>query len=105
MPMVAATRQGTVRIQAAQSAARIPRHLARAEPPGRPTVACTRSATTGRSASVPANNSSESSPTWARMACRSAWLSGWTEPLGRSSSKGNGWGLGLAMAASFQWHG
>src|SRR5512132_529820 len=36
------------------------------------------------------------------MACRSAWLSGCTDPLGRSSSsKGNRCGVGLAMEASF----
>ena len=36
------------------------------------------------------------------MACKSAWLSGRTDPLGRSlSSKGNRRGVGLAMKASF----
>jgi hypothetical protein len=73
------------------SAARIRRHRPWAEPPGRPTLARTRTATTGRSATVPASSSSESSARWARMAWRSAWLSGRTEPLGRSSSsKGHG---------------
>jgi hypothetical protein len=97
---MAATRQGTVRIQAAHSAARIRRHLAWAEPPGRPTLARTRIATTGRSAPVPASNWPGSSLRWAKMAWRSAWLSGRTDPLGRSSSsKGNRWGL--AMEASF----
>src|SRR5215218_7785035 len=64
-------------------------------PPGRPTVARTRTATTGGSVPVPAGSWSGSSVRWARMACRSAWLSGRTDPLGRSSSsKGNrrGWG-------------
>jgi hypothetical protein len=101
MPRVAATRQGRLRIQTAQSVARIRRHLAWAEPPGRPTLARTRTATTGRFALVPASRPSGLSPRWARMAWRSAWLSGWTDPLGRSSSKGNRWGVGLAMAASF----
>src|SRR5215218_863209 len=102
MPRVAATRQGRVRVQAALSAARNRFHLASAEPPGRPTVARTRSATTGRSAPVPASSWSGSPPRWARMACRSAWLSGRTDPLGRSlSSKGNRRGVGLAMEASF----
>jgi hypothetical protein len=45
-----ATRQGSVRVQAAHSTARCWRHLAWAEPPGRPTVARTRTAATGRSA-------------------------------------------------------
>ena len=52
---MAATRQGRVRVQAAHSAARRRRHSAWAEPPGRPTLARTRTATTGRSAPVPAS--------------------------------------------------
>src|SRR4029450_1929386 len=68
--------------------------------PGGPTLSRTRIATTGRSAPVPASNSFGSSLRWAKMAWRSAWLSGRTEPLGRSSSsKGNR--RGLAMEASF----
>jgi hypothetical protein len=91
MPRTVATRQDTVRIQAAHSAARIRRHLACAEPPGRPTLARTRIGTTGRSALVPASSWSWSSLKWSKMAWRSAWLSGRTEPLGRaSSSKGHG---------------
>ena len=42
--------------QAAHSAARARRHRAWAEPPGRPTLARTRTATTGRSAPVPASS-------------------------------------------------
>ena len=80
---MAATRQGRVRVQAAHSAARSRRHRASAEPPGRPTVARTRTATTGRPASVPARSWSGSSPKWARMACRSAGLRGRTDPLSR----------------------
>jgi hypothetical protein len=45
-----ATRQGRVRVQAARSAARARRQAAWAAPPGRPTLARTRIATTGRSA-------------------------------------------------------
>jgi hypothetical protein len=106
IPRVTATRQGRVRVQAAHSAARNCRHLAWAEPPGRPTLARTRTATTGRPVSVPVSSWSGSSPRWAKMACRSAWRSGRTDPLGRSSSsKGNRWGLGLAMEASFLWRG
>jgi hypothetical protein len=53
-------------------------------PPGlggaaRPTVARTRTATTGRSASVPASSSSGSLVRWAQMASRSAGLSGRAE--------------------------
>jgi hypothetical protein len=51
-----AIRQGRVRVQAAHSAARSCRHLAWAEPPGRPTLARTRIATTGRSAAVLASS-------------------------------------------------
>ena len=101
IPRMAATRQGRVRVQAAHSAARIRRHLAWAEPPGRPTLARTRTATTGRSAPVPASSWSGSSPRWARMACRSAWLSGRTDPLGRSSSSSKGQGRELAIGCSF----
>ena len=42
-----AIRQGRDRVQAVHSAARIRRHCARAAPPGRPTLARTRTATTG----------------------------------------------------------
>ena len=69
-------------------------------PPGWPTLARTRMATTGRSAPVPASSWSGSSSRWARMACRSAWLSGRTDPLGRSSSS-KGQGRGLAIGGSF----
>jgi hypothetical protein len=48
-------------IQAAHSAARVRRQAACAEPPARPTVAHTRTATTGRSAPVPTSSSSGSS--------------------------------------------
>jgi hypothetical protein len=34
---------------------------------------------------------------WARMACRSAWLSGRTDPLGRFSSSSKGHGRELAI--------
>ena len=47
IPRMAATRQGRVRIQVARSAARNRCQVAWAEPPGRPTVARTRIATTG----------------------------------------------------------
>jgi hypothetical protein len=83
---MAATRHGRPRVQTAHSVARSCRHRAWAEPPGRPTLARTRAATTGRSAPVPASSSSGSSLWWARTAWRSAWLSGRTDPLGRSSS-------------------
>src|SRR4029453_3618509 len=96
MPRMAATRQGRVRIQAAHSAARNRRHRAWAEPPGWPTLARTRTATTGRSAAVPASSCSGSSVRWRRMACRSARLSGRTDPLARSSSS-NGHGRALAI--------
>jgi hypothetical protein len=98
-PNFTAARQGRVRVQAAQSAARTCRHRTWAEPPGRPTLAGTRTANTGRSASVSASSWSGSLLSWVRMACRSAWLSGRTEPLGRSSSKG--YGRGLAIGCSF----
>src|SRR4029450_1299434 len=42
-----------------------------------------------------------SSPRWAKMACRSAWLSGRTDPLGRSSSSSKGHGRELAIGYSF----
>jgi hypothetical protein len=58
---MAVTRQGRVRVQAAHSAARTRRQAAWAEPPGRPTLARTPIATTGRSAWVPASSSSGSS--------------------------------------------
>src|SRR5829696_6994403 len=99
-PRTATTRHGRLRVQAAHSAARARRHCAWAEPPGQPTLVRTRTATTGRSALVPASSSSGSSPRWARMACRSAWLSGRTDPLGRSSSS-KGQGRGLAIGCSF----
>ena len=41
MPRVTAARQAKVRVQATRSAARVRRHLAWADPPGRPTVART----------------------------------------------------------------
>ena len=86
---------------AAHSAARSCRQVAWAEPPGRPTLVRTRTATTGRSAPVPASNSSWSSLRWARMAWRSAWLSGRTDPLGRSSSsKGHGRELAIGYSLS-----
>src|SRR5215207_8745141 len=96
---MAAIRQGRVRVQAAHSAARARRQVAWAEPPGRPTVARTRTATIGRSALVPARRPSGSSARWARIASRSVWLSGRTEPLGRSSSQGHD--RELAIGASF----
>jgi hypothetical protein len=65
-PRRTATRQGSVRVQAAHLTARCWRHLAWAEPPGRPTVARTRTATTDRSALVPASSWSGSSPRWGR---------------------------------------
>src|SRR5512132_1332 len=100
-PRMTATRQGRVRTHAAHSAARICRHLAWAEPPGWPTVARTRTATTGRPASVLASSSSGSSARRARMAWRSAGLSGRTDPLGRSSSsKGHGRDLAIRSAPS-----
>jgi hypothetical protein len=92
-----ATRQGKLRVQAAHSAARIRRQFACAEPPGRPTLARPRPSTTGRSSPARASNSSGSSPRWARMAWRSAWLSGRTDPLGRSSSSSKGHGCGLLI--------
>ena len=98
MPRMAATRQGRVRVQAAHSAARRRRHLAWAEPPGRPMLARTRIATTDRPALVLASSWSGSSFRWVRMACRSAWLSGFIDPLGRSSSsKGQGRGLAIGV--------
>src|SRR5215207_2077073 len=101
MPRVAATRQGRVRIQAAHSLARIRRQVAWAEPPGRPTLARTRTATTGRSSPVPVSSWSGSSLRWAKIAWRSAWLSGRTEPLGRSaSSKGHGRALAIRVLLS-----
>jgi hypothetical protein len=102
MPRMAASRQGTVRVQAAHSAARARRQAAWAEPPGRPTLARTRTATTGRLAPVPASSWSGSSSRWARMACRSAWLRGRTEPLDRSSSS-KGHGRDLDMGAPLWW--
>jgi hypothetical protein len=72
IPRMAAIRQGRVRIQTVHSAARSCHHLAWAEPPGRPTLARTRTATTGRSAPVPASSWSGSLVRWARMAWRSA---------------------------------
>jgi hypothetical protein len=47
MPRVAATRHGRLRVQAVHSAARNRRQVTSAEPPGRPTLARTRTATTG----------------------------------------------------------
>jgi hypothetical protein len=47
IPRMTAIRQGRVRVQAAHSADRNRCHLAWAEPPGRPTLARTRTATTG----------------------------------------------------------
>jgi hypothetical protein len=70
-PTMTAIRQGRVRVQAVHSPARIRRHCARAEPPGRPTLARTRTATTWNPALVPDSSSSRSLLTWARMACRS----------------------------------
>src|SRR5829696_710289 len=99
-PTMTAIRQGRVWVQVAHSAARISRHLAWAEPPGRPTLARTRTVTTGRSASVPARSWSGLSPRWARMAWRSGWLSGRTDPLGRSSSS-KGQDRVLAIGCSF----
>ena len=87
IPRMTATRQGTFRIQAAHSAARSlpPSGLGRSR--RRPTLARTRTGSTGRSAPVQATSSSQSSLRWARMAWRSAWLSGRTDPLGRSSRR------------------
>src|SRR4029450_4370823 len=48
-----AIRQGRVRVQAAHSAARSRRHCARAEPPGRPTLARSRTCAHGRVAPPP----------------------------------------------------
>ena len=62
-------------IQAAHSAARVRRQAACAEPPARPTVAHTRTATTGRSAPVPTSSSSGSSRR-GENAWRSDWVRG-----------------------------
>jgi hypothetical protein len=77
-----ATRQGKVRVQAAHSAARIRRHRPWAEPPGWPTLARTRSATTGCRYCGPRCALASSQPSrrcwcwrnsrsrsWARLAC------------------------------------
>ena len=100
MPRVAATRQGMVRVQAAHSAARNP------PPPGlgrpaRPAHAGSHPHRHHRSIRAGASQQLVGIiARWARMACRSAWLSGRTDPLGRSSSS-KGHGRGLAIEGSF----
>jgi hypothetical protein len=100
----AAIRQGTVTLQAVHSAGRRRWVSAWAEAPGRPTLARTRTASTGAGAPHrTASPGSWSSLRWARSAARSAWLSGRTDtPGGWSSQVGqtrsgseSGWGRGM----------
>src|SRR5829696_9406315 len=114
-----ATRQGRPRVQSARSAARRRRYSAWAEAPGRPTLARTRTATTGppvagRRPAGPATRPSSSSSCswwwrWASRAWRSPWPRGRIDTPGgcssqaghRSSGSGFG-GWGSAMAGLLQ---
>src|SRR5215203_4159303 len=110
----AAARQGRPWVQSARSAARRRRYWAWAEAPGRPTLARTRTATTGppaagrRPAGPTTRPLSSSSCAWRRWASR-AWRSPWPRgrmetPGGCSSQEGHrssgsgfgGWGSAMA---------